>query len=306
MRFLFLKLFFFVGVFLHAQTDAVRYVVIPETPRQGDPVTIGVNHDSGVRTGALMSGGQRLARTVFFDVPVGGGQQPFRAAVMAVPVSAAPGRATIILEGEPGLMTEIILTIASRDFPSERIRLNRVMTGLMGPPDQQRIDESNYLLSIRNRVGAEVHAFGRFQTPTASTRRTSHFGHRRTYVYTDGRSSVSIHDGIDFGIPAGTPVQASAPGRVALARPRILTGNSILIEHVPGVYSVYYHLDRIDVEEGALVAAGNIIGLSGNTGFSTGAHLHWELRVFGHYVDPDTFIARPIIDRDAILSTIGN
>ena len=307
MRFLVFKLIFSLGFVLHAQNTDVRYIIIPESPRPGDPVTIGVNHDSGVRSGALMSGGQRVSRTVFFDVSVSGGQQPFRAAVIAVPVPTAPGRATLVLQdSNSGTLAEIPLTIAPREFPSETIRLNRVMTGLMEPPDQQRIDESNHLLAIRGRVGNEVHALGSFRAPTTATRRTSHFGYRRNYLYPDGRRSVSIHDGIDFGIPAGTPVHASAPGRVALARHRILTGNSILIEHLPGVFSVYYHLDRIDVEEGALVAAGSVIGLSGNTGFSTGAHLHWEMRVFGHYVDPDAFVARPIIDRDAILSTIGN
>jgi murein DD-endopeptidase MepM/ murein hydrolase activator NlpD len=117
---------------------------------------------------------------------------------------------------------------------------------------------------------------------------------------------VSIHAGIDYGVPKGTVVTSCGPGKVVLARSRIVTGNSIVIEHLPGVYSLYYHLDKIEVAEGAIVATGTPLGLSGATGLATGPHLHWEIRVAGENSDPDAFVARPILDKDAILSKLNN
>jgi murein DD-endopeptidase MepM/ murein hydrolase activator NlpD len=78
----------------------------------------------------------------------------------------------------------------------------------------------------------------------------------------------------------------------------------VIIEHLPGVYSLYYHLDKITASEGAVVAAGELIGQSGTTGLSTAPHLHWEIRVSGESADPDTFITRPILDKKSILSII--
>jgi murein DD-endopeptidase MepM/ murein hydrolase activator NlpD len=93
---------------------------------------------------------------------------------------------------------------------------------------------------------------------------------------------------------------------VVLARNRIVTGNSVIIEHLPGVYSLYYHLDSIDAAEGAIVAAGERLGLSGATGLATGPHLHWEIRVSGENTDPDILMARPVLDKDALLSRLYN
>jgi murein DD-endopeptidase MepM/ murein hydrolase activator NlpD len=91
---------------------------------------------------------------------------------------------------------------------------------------------------------------------------------------------------------------------VVLARPRIVTGNSVVIEHLPGVYSLYYHLDTIAVSEGEMVQTASLLGTSGSTGLATGPHLHWEIRVSGENTDPDALVARPILDRDAILAKL--
>jgi murein DD-endopeptidase MepM/ murein hydrolase activator NlpD len=80
-----------------------------------------------------------------------------------------------------------------------------------------------------------------------------------------------------------------------MAKHRLLTGFSIVIEHLPGVYSLYYHLDKIDVKEGQMAGAGQKIGESGFTGLATGPHLHWEVRVAGNAVEPKTLTAFPLI-----------
>jgi murein DD-endopeptidase MepM/ murein hydrolase activator NlpD len=239
-------------------------------------------------------------------VPAEEGKPAFLAAVLPVPSTAKPGAVTIVFETATGILGEVPMEIAGRDFVSEVIELNPVLTGVRTDPDPQKTAESARLQAIINRTGNETFCFGNFVPPVTATRRTSFFGDRRVYKYSNGGSDVSIHAGIDYGVPKGTVVTSCGPGRVVLARNRIVTGNSIVIEHLPGVYSLYYHLDKIEVEEGIMVEAGTRLGLSGATGLATGPHLHWEIRVSGENSDPDAFIARPILDKDAILSKLNN
>ena len=283
-----------------------RYAIIPENPRPGEPVTIGVGSSSGAKTVALLAGGKRLARSAFFNVPAEEEQPSFLAAVLPIPSTVKPGMVTVVFEAANGILGEIQLEIAGRDFVSEVIELNPVLTGVRTDPDPQKTNEAARLQAIINRTGNEIFCYGSFVPPVTATRRTSFFGDRRVYKYSNGGSDVAIHAGIDYGVPKGTVVTSCGPGKVVLARPRIVTGNSIVIEHLPGVYSLYYHLDKIEVEENAIVATGAPLGLSGATGLATGPHLHWEIRVSGENSDPDAFIARPVLDKDAILSKINN
>jgi len=301
----FLCVCFFLASPAAAQTGQFRYTVIPEAPRPGEPVTIAVGAANGVRQAALMADGKRLSRAAFFSVPAGEGKLNFMAAVLTIPSTARPGMAQIVVEGKNGTLVEVSIQIADRDFVSEVIELNPVLTGIRTDPDPQKTVESEQLWAILSRTGKEIYSTGAFSPPVSSTRLTSFFGDRRVYKYSNGTSDTSIHAGIDFGVPTGTPVNACGPGRVVLARFRIVTGNSVVIEHLPGVYSLYYHLDSINVDEGAIVNTGTLLGLSGSTGLATGPHLHWEVRVSGENTDPDAFIARPILDKDAILGRIG-
>jgi len=107
-------------------------------------------------------------------------------------------------------------------------------------------------------------------------------------------------------VPTGTEVRACAAGKVVLARNRIVTGNSVVIEHLPGLYSLYYHMDSINVPEGIIVEASYPLGMSGSTGLATGPHLHWEIRVSTESADPDAFLARPILDKKDIINRMRN
>jgi len=283
----------------------LQYALMPETPRPGDPVTIGVRYGLGVEAAVLMIGERRLGRATFFPVTCEDGVRTFKATVLTVPTTASAGRATILLETGEGTAAEIPLEVIHREFPSETIRLSPTLTGIQRDMSPQRVAESEHLWAVLGRVGDEAHFFDYFVRPVESTRRTSLFAARRVFVNLDGSSSTSIHAGIDYGVPTGTPVFASGAGRVVLARDRIVSGKSVIIEHLPGVYSVYYHLDSIGVVEGDMIETGAVLGLSGATGFATGPHLHWELRVFGENTDPDAFVSRPLLDRTAFLSKLG-
>ena len=99
------------------------------------------------------------------------------------------------------------------------------------------------------------------------------------------------HTGWDQRAPDGTPVHAMASGRVAFSGQLEIRGNAVVIDHGLGVYTLYAHLSQTDVTEGARVDAGQIIGASGNSGRSSGPHLHWEAIVQGQWVDGLALVA---------------
>lgn len=118
----------------------------------------------------------------------------------------------------------------------------------------------------------------------------STFGSRRTY---NDDPKVYYHTGLDLGYCKGTDVFAPGKGKVVGALPgMIVRGNTIVIDHGLGVYTIYMHLDNILVEEGAMVERGQLIGIIGNTGRSTGPHLHFEVDIQGTPVNPATWLRR--------------
>jgi murein DD-endopeptidase MepM/ murein hydrolase activator NlpD len=98
-----------------------------------------------------------------------------------------------------------------------------------------------------------------------------------------------FHTGLDYPAPAGTPVTAAGRGRVVFAGwDAGGYGNTVVVEHPRGVRSMYAHLSQVAARRGAWVVAGSRIGAVGSTGFSTGPHLHFELRLGAASIDPAT------------------
>nr|WP_240939982.1 M23 family metallopeptidase [Planosporangium flavigriseum] len=87
-----------------------------------------------------------------------------------------------------------------------------------------------------------------------------------------------LHPGTDLAVPVGTPLYAANAGTVILARWNGGYGYSVQIQHDDGVVSIYGHASKLICKEGTRVAAGELVALSGNSGYSTGPHLHFELR----------------------------
>jgi murein DD-endopeptidase MepM/ murein hydrolase activator NlpD len=116
---------------------------------------------------------------------------------------------------------------------------------------------------------------GRFRVPITGATRGGNFGRRRVL---NGEPS-SPHTGVDFPAPAGTPVHAAQAGRVVLAEPLYFSGNTVILDHGLGVYTLYGHLSAFNVKAGDQVIAGGIIGKVGATGRVTGPHLHWGLTI---------------------------
>ncbi|MBC7222518.1 M23 family metallopeptidase [Candidatus Bipolaricaulota bacterium] len=111
---------------------------------------------------------------------------------------------------------------------------------------------------------------------------SSSFGPRIHPIY----GVPSFHTGIDIAVPEGTPVRAAAGGTVTFSGWQEGFGLLVVIDHENGYETYYGHLSRLLVAPGQSVSAGEIIALSGNTGLSTGPHLHFEVRYLGTPVDP--------------------
>jgi murein DD-endopeptidase MepM/ murein hydrolase activator NlpD len=182
------------------------------------------------------------------------------------------------------------IVVNPKEFINEDIPLNATNTAIRTDTSEKKVAQIDRLNEVLGKVNVDTNYYdGCFIQPVDSQRRTSFFGDRRTYVYNTGTRSVSEHYGIDFGVPTGTPVKACGSGKVVLAEDRVSTGWSIVIEHLPGLYSLYYHMDSLIAKEGDIVKQGDLIGKSGATGLATGPHLHWEIRLRGLAVNPDFF-----------------
>ncbi len=183
------------------------------------------------------------------------------------------------------------LFVQEKEFESGVIALNQTMNKISKDTSPEKVAQSKKLNDIINSINKDdVYNLKRFIAPVKSTRRTTAFAERIIYKYPGGKESTTTHAGIDYGIPTGTEIVAPASGKVMLAENRIATGWTVIIEHLPGLYTMYYHMSGLKVKEGQTVQQGDLLGPSGATGFATGPHLHWEVRLNSVIVNPDYFI----------------
>ena len=112
---------------------------------------------------------------------------------------------------------------------------------------------------------------GSFHYPLTGVTTGGNFGKRRIL---NGQAG-SPHGGVDFPAPSGTPVYAAQRGRVVVAEPLYFSGNTVVLDHGLGLYTLYAHFESISVQAGDLVDSGALLGKVGATGRVTGPHLHW-------------------------------
>lgn len=195
-------------------------------------------------------------------------------------------------DGENSHLKQIEFTVLPKLFREEHINLNRELTLLRTTEEDRKREEALEIQALYALFNPEsVYGDLSFISPIRFDtldyfRVSSEYGDRRLFQYSNEKSSRAIHTGIDMAAREGIEVYAAAPGRVVLAKDRIISGMSVVLEHLPGVYSIYFHLDSIQVETGELVEQAQVIGTVGMSGLATGPHLHWEVRVNGVAVDP--------------------
>jgi murein DD-endopeptidase MepM/ murein hydrolase activator NlpD len=200
-----------------------------------------------------------------FDLDTEGGEYPLK----------------VYYEGKPEGVETLVISVRPRAFPVEELSLPEKM---VTPPAEvlSRIGEER-------KAAAAVYADS---APDAMWRPPFHrpvegepsgnFGRRRIL----NGIAKSPHSGEDYKAGLGSEVKAVARGRVGMARDLYYSGKTILLDHGGGLVSQYFHLDRMSVEEGQMVQAGEIIGNVGATGRVTGPHLHFGVRLHGMRSDP--------------------
>jgi hypothetical protein len=193
-------------------------------------------------------------------------------------------------------------------FKKEQIALNYNNSALRTNTDPEIINQARNIHKIYGSSRQLINSLGvisSFSSPLESGIITSWYGDRRIFQYSDGSSDNSIHNGIDYAAPFGTRIHAAASGRVVFVGERIITGNSVVIEYIPGVYGVFFHLNEIFVSKNELVSGETVIGSLGSSGLATGPHLHWELRVGGVPVNPNPYLEDGLIDKSLIMSIVS-
>jgi murein DD-endopeptidase MepM/ murein hydrolase activator NlpD len=198
------------------------------------------------------------------DHPAG----PIDLVARGTPTEGPPITRTVTLSVEPATFAERRLSVDPRYVeppPEARPRIER---------------EGAALRAIYDTTSTERHPTV-FVAPVPH-RRSSPFGSRSIF----NGVPRDRHAGLDFASPAGAIIRAPAAGRVVLVDDLYFTGNTVVVDHGAGVYSVLAHMTRSFVVPGQDVARGTRLGTVGATGRATGAHLHWSVRVGGTRVDP--------------------
>ncbi len=224
---------------------------------------------------------------------------PIQALVMGMYIEWLPGIYTVEISNlKTGWTTEKEFTLEDIDYPQANLRLDRTLTNLVTRPDPRKETDAAEFWRVINRYEAfSTENFPLFLLPVRDEfRLSSPFGVRRTYQYSTGRSSISFHWGMDLAAPEGTALYAPASGTVLLAKERVVSGNTVMIEHLPGVISIYYHMQSLSVQTGQVLKAGDTLGTLGTTGLSTGPHLHWEVRIHGIPISPRLLLEKPLLD----------
>jgi murein DD-endopeptidase MepM/ murein hydrolase activator NlpD len=175
--------------------------------------------------------------------------------------------------------TRVPISVTQTDFQVDAIDPASIDVGLLTP--ELAASESAQLQQAYGAFTPQQLWQGMFLPPVNGTI-TTVFGARRSY---DNGPATGSHSGVDLGVPLGTPVGASAAGRVAWTGSLPDRGNGVIIDHGLGVFSGYFHLSRVMAQQGQLVSTGDVIGLAGSTGLSTGPHVHWEVAINGVNVD---------------------
>jgi peptidase M23-like protein len=209
--------------------------------------------------------------------------------LVGIDLATPPGRYPVAVDtgsGSAAARATHMLVVSARAFPTRTIN---VAEEFVNPPADvtARIQQEAQELAQLWHSSAPSRLWdGVFVRPVPDPANSA-FGARSIF---NGQPR-SPHGGADFQSPAGTPVQAPNAGRIALARDLYFTGNTVVIDHGLGLFSLFAHLSEVGVQEGAAVGTGDVIGRVGATGRVSGPHLHWTVRAGGARVDPLSLLA---------------
>ena len=209
--------------------------------------------------------------------------------IAGVSLETRPGIYSLELKGTTSKSAEIAFSknipIRAAKYPSITVTVAKRYT----EPSKEQLERIHQDKTVKQDVfqhtDPEREWSGKFRAPV-DVAISDVFGTRRTF---NGKVQ-SMHQGLDYAAPTGTPVSAVNAGTVLLAGPLYFEGNCVVLDHGQGLLTLYLHLSEIKVKQGERIARGQEIGLSGGTGRATGPHLHLAVRWQGVYLNPATLL----------------
>lgn len=286
------------GAGLRASAELLVEAKVPPAPsldaptvvEVGDPLTVWVS------LGPQPPEGAQAALITDMTLEMDGRVLPLRQgpqgwiALTAVALEAQAGprqlRLQVVDEFGGFHQLERAVEVLPNPRPVELLQLSPSVLAVSTPAGREL--EAETLDRAFAQVAAQPRWTQSFMQPIEG-RGTSGFAYPRQYGV---GGNVSYHLGADIAAPAGTPIQATNDGVVLVAGFYPIKGGLVIIDHGQGLTSLYFHQSVIQVEEGQTVSRGDVVGLVGSTGLSTGPHLHWEMRLDGVPTDPMSWVGR--------------
>ena len=228
-----------------------------------------------VKTAAGMVEGSFRGKQLHFN-PANGAAK----AVTGIDLNTEPGTYQLALTVDGMPLSRDVL-IVKKKYPVQRLTLPEDMV-VLSPENEARAERDQRKMAAIWPVDSLRVWKGRFIDPLPGKAVGTPFGVRR--IIND--IPKNSHSGVDITADEGDPVKAPNDGVVILVDNQFFSGNSVVLDHGQGIYTMFFHLSKATVKYGQAVRKGDVVGLVGATGRATGAHLHWGVRVQGAKVDP--------------------
>lgn len=205
----------------------------------------------------------------------------YRIALVPVDINTLPRKYPVTIQyGTENQRVEI--TVKAHEFKTIKLTLPEGKVTL-SPENQKRAAKEAVLLKgIWSKRTSKVWN-GRFSAPI-DTEISTEFGVKRIM----NEKKTSIHRGMDFRGKTGTPIKAINSGTVVFSSDLFFGGNTLIVDHGMGLYSIYMHLSKFNMLNGNKVRTGDVIGFVGNSGRATGPHLHVSVKLNGFSVNPES------------------
>ena len=204
--------------------------------------------------------------------------------LFGIPYHSSPGMNTFEFKSDN--MNKIInLSIRKKHFTTQNININKYRKKTK--EELERIYKEKEEIQKAKNIRYDNFPDFNFITPTNGIV-TGVYGTQRYYNGVKGR----YHNGHDIAADIGTPIFSPSKGKIMLTGNYYYNGKFVMINHGNNLISIFLHMNQINVSKGSIVEKGEIIGTVGNTGLSTGPHLHWSVMLNNVYVDPIEFIKK--------------
>lgn len=263
----------FVFLSLHLNSYAFNAELSPSEINAGDAFLVRVTGASTEPT-ALLSGKKLNIANCGKDCFV---------AIGAVDIEMSPGVYNVSLKsGGDGML--LGLNIRHAAFAVLRLTLPETKVSL-SPKDLQRADKEAERLNALWLISSDKLWDGSFISPLDNSKSTA-FGTKRII---NGKK-ISVHKGLDIKGREGEAIKASNRGRVVLAEELFFGGNTVILDHGQGIYTIYMHLSALNAGLGDIVSKGAVVGLVGSTGRASGPHLHFGVKVANINTNPDSIL----------------